>query len=192
MKTPLIPTPAPVLPVHRRITSLTALTVAVLIPGIPAFADNLYWGGAAASPWTTPENWFTDATGETASSAAPTISDNLFFNTTANTANGQVSIASNVAAASLTFNSPGTMRLSQTTNSNRVLTLGASGITLNSGAGAVQLGESSGSLSVQTTASQTWTNNSTAGLTVRSPSVSNTATCNVTLTLNASSTGAIK
>jgi autotransporter-associated beta strand protein len=82
------------------------------------------------------------------------------------------------------------MRLSQN-NSTRTLALGSGGITVNSGVTGVTIGESTGSLFTEATASQTWANNSSGGLTVRRLRASNSASGDVAVTLSANGTGGI-
>ncbi|MFH1498994.1 MAG: hypothetical protein ABII82_14350, partial [Verrucomicrobiota bacterium] len=153
-------------------------------------AAPLYWNAASGSAWLTAGNWSTDAAGTTASGAVPTIDDDLIFNSTPFSANpNQTSIAGNVAARSLTFSGTSTMRLSQ--SGTRTLLLGGGGITVNSGATGITIGESTNSLYTEATVSQTWANNSASSLSVRRVRASNSASGDVTLTLSANSTGNI-
>ena len=156
---------------------------------LSARSENLYWGTGGGGAWVTPSNWYTDAAGVTVSGTAPLSTTDVFFNTTpTNSAGGSVTMSSNIAAHSLTFNTSAATTLTQ--SGNRTLTLGGGGITLNSGAGNATLGVSTNSLSVQLLESQSWVNNSTSTLNVRTFRASDSATGPVTLTLNAAS-GAI-
>lgn len=179
--------------------SLAAMTLAAsLVSSHPVRAADFYWGQNAYSSgstytgnFATASNWFNDAEGTTVSGTAPNASDaNVFFNSTANnTIGGTVTVGANFSVNSLTFNTTGSTTLSQ--NSNRVLTLGTGGITVNKGSGTVNIATSSNSLSVQLTGNQTWNNFSNSTLNVRSLRVSDSATGPVALTLNAAGAGSI-
>ena len=166
---------------------LAAMTAASLTPG---FAANLYWDAAATSPWLTATNWSTDLAGENQAAAAPTISDDVIFNSTPfNGAANSAAVGGNIAARSLTFSSGAGMTLSHG-NNTWSLALGAGGITVGEGSSGT-IGTSSGSLFTEATVSQTWANNSSGALTVRRLRASNSATGVTTVTLSANSTGNI-
>lgn len=171
--------------------SFLAALLALSAAGSPAFAADYYWGSTTyADPFATAGNWFTTAAGTTAAGAAPgTLSDDVFFNTTAaNTTGGTITVGASITARSLTFNTSGATTLSQSGNQN--LFLGAGGITLGASSGNVGLGTSTNTLSVRVAASQTWTNNSAGTLTVRALNTSS-GSGGGTLNLNAASTGGI-
>ena len=168
-----------------------AMAVLALLSSSRGFSVDLYWGsGGVTGTWVTAGNWFTDASESTASETAPTLADDVFFNTTPDNAlGGTVTVGANVAADSITFNTSGGTLVAQ--SGNRTLTLGGGGITVNSGAGNSTIGVSTNSLSVQTNASQTWANHSSSILNVRSLRASDTASGPVAVTLNAASSGNI-
>jgi fibronectin-binding autotransporter adhesin len=178
------------------LTSRPVLAALALLPLLsPTLsAADLYWGGwdgvVTTNTWSTAGNWFTDA-GETTAGTVPLSTSDLIFNTTPDAARGgTINLSGNVVANSMTFRTTGTTTISQN-SVNRTLTLGTGGITMDAGAATVNIGASTASLSVELTGSQTWTNNSTNALNVRSPRVSNSAAGATTLTLNAASTGGI-
>jgi len=174
-------------------TALMALLfLAVFSPR--AAAAPLYWGQTAYSSGSiyvgtaaTPGNWFTDASGTTPSGAGPNSTNDLIFNTTGNNLGGDVTVNAELSARSLTFNTTGATRLVQ--SGNITLGLGAGGITLGASSGNVTIGTGN-FLTTRLTTSQTWTNNSTSTLTVRSLATYSGAGA-TTLTLNATGTGAI-
>ncbi len=94
-------------------------------------------------------------------------SDDVIFNIT--TANGAetVSLGANQSANSLTFNNTGTTTLNAG-GTNRTLTLGTGGITVNPGAGAVTLGNSGSgqNVNIYLNGTQTWVNNSSNTLNI--------------------------
>ena len=175
----------------RQHQSGPVVAVLALLSASPASATDLYWGsGGVAGAWTTAGNWFTDAAETTVSETAPTLADDVFFNTTPDNAlGGSVTMSTNIAADSITFNASGATILSQ--SGTRTLTLGGGGITVNSGAGNSTFGVSTNSLSVQPNVSQTWTNHSGSLFNVRSLRASDTAAGPIAITLNAASTGNI-
>ncbi len=175
---------------------LAAMTLAAGILPIQSRATDLYWGGwdavTPSNAWATAGNWYTDAAETAPSTSAPTVSDDLFFNTTPdNSLGGSILLSGSIAANSLTFGSSATTTISQNTSGTRTLTLGPGGITVNTGAAASNVGVSTGSLFTEVTASQTWTNNSSSGLSVRRVRTSDSATGPVELTLSANGTGGI-
>jgi hypothetical protein len=94
------------------LTSLATIFLSLL----SAHATDLFWGaGGAVSPnnsWATAGNWYTEAGELTASLATPSLSDDLFFNTTPDNAlGGTVAMSANFPffARSMTFNTAATM-----------------------------------------------------------------------------------
>ena len=173
---------------------LTGMTIALLSSSPARAGNNLYWGvDTASSPlWVTASSWYTDLAGTSVSVAAPTASDDVFFNTTTFNATA-VSPKMNAAAAinSITFNSTAAVTLQSSSTTARDLTIGAGGVTVMSGAGLSTFGTSSATIGVRFGANQTWTNNASTTLTIRNNAASATGAGAVTLTLNAASTGTI-
>ncbi len=148
-----------------------AAIVAPLIAAWPqrAQAANLYWDGTGTL-WSTAGFWSTDAGATTPDpGAGPVAADTAFFNiSTVNTAQTVNLGSANQAATGLVFNSTGTTLL-QGGGTNRILTLGAGGITVNAGAGAVTIGNAATNgqgAGIALNGNQTWTNNSTNAATV--------------------------
>lgn len=157
-----------------------------------AHAQSLYWGSGAGGAWSTAANWYTDAGETSVSGSAPTASNDVIFNTTPDNALGGTITFGTVLnyANSLTFNTSGATILSQN-NAGRNLVLGGGGITVNSGAGNVNIGTSSNVLRAQIAQNQTWTNHAASTLNVRVASASEFASGPVVLTMNAAGTGNI-
>ncbi len=178
----------------------SALCVAMLAVAVVASstlqAGTIYWGGTTAL-WNSTANWSTDSSATTPNPAAiPGSGDDTVFNISTATANETIGLQADQAANSLSFVSPGTVTLLGTGTSGsgtaRLLTIGAGGITVNSGSGVVTLGSSSNTVNVRLGASQTWTNNSSASLTIRNNAKGiSTGSDPVTLTINAAGSGAI-
>lgn len=153
---------------------ISLFSLAALIPTVSA--DTLYWGQTTYSVDTTysgtsstASNWYTDAAGTLVSGTAPVLGDDLVFNTTpANTTGGTVIVDESIEFNSFTFNSSGSTTFTHDDGSNRNISLGSGGITLNAGSGVVNIGISSAKqLAVRLSESQTWTNNSSNDLNVR-------------------------
>jgi autotransporter-associated beta strand protein len=170
----------------RRMLAAAAMST---LASSAASAAPIYWGAAGVTNlWATSSNWYTDAAETAVSGSVPVSTSDVYFNTTPDNAlGGTITVGTDIFANSLTFNTSATTTLSQ--SGNRVLSLGTGGITANSGAATI--GVSTNSLSVQLTGSQTWTNNSSNTLNVRTFRASNSATGPVELTLNAAGAGAI-
>ena len=126
--------------------------LACLLLGQSAQAAPLYWGaGGTSNSWATAGNWYTDAGETTVSGAAPTSADDVFFNTTGDNALGTsttATVAGTIAANSITFNNTNSTFVQSTNTSARILNIGIGGVTLNSGAGAAQFGQSGNTISV--------------------------------------------
>ncbi len=135
-----------------------------------AHAATIYWDGTGTG-WDVAANWSTAVGFTTPDPAAiPGASDVAFFSISTITNTAQtVNLNANQAALGLIFlgtNSATTTLLGGETD--RALTLGTSGIAVNSGAGAVSIGSSTAGQGAAITlgGSQTWTNNSTNTLTI--------------------------
>jgi autotransporter-associated beta strand protein len=159
-----------------RLSLPLATAIAALLSAHSARGADRWWDGGT-STWTTTSAWSTVSNANTPNpGSAPGGSDNLFFNiTTNNTANNVISHSNgNRAALSITISSSGTtnFRAGGSDTAASTLTIGSGGITVNSGAGAVTIGQtptSYGTITVALGADQTWTNNSSSLLTVPGP-----------------------
>ena len=166
-------------------------------------ASTLYWNNpdadSTADPviivnWTDAANWSTDLAGTTPSAAAPTSADDVIFNSTPVDGIGTAVRVdtTGIAANSMTFNNTASTILTGT--GNRDLIFYGGGLTSNAGTGAVTFGTSAANrnISVKFQESQTWTNNSSNTVNIRNNAGgSNTATSDVVLTFNNTSTGQI-
>jgi autotransporter-associated beta strand protein len=133
----------------------------------PANATTIYWDGTGnnTAGWSTAAFWSTSSSATTPNpSAAPGASDIAVFNiSTVNTAQIiQLDVGAGVAALGLTFNSTGTVSFSPS-NGTRSLALGTSGMTINSGAGAVTFNSKA---QINVNGNQSWANNSSSLLTL--------------------------
>ncbi len=158
-------------------------------------ADTVWWEGGFTAPtmdWGTGSNWSTTAAGDGSAGAAPQSTDDLIFNTTGITGNRTITLGADRTIRSLTFNSAGGVTfLSGSSSAARYLYIGAGGITMNTGAGAVVFGTgASTGVPVRLNSSQTWTNNSSSTLSVLNTLAGSSETP-ITLTIDGSGTTAI-
>ena len=118
---------------------------------------------AAEQTWSVTSGTWTDGA-SWASGTAPassTTADTAFFSSTAADATAYIG-AANRSVAGLVFGASGATSILNNSGANKVLTLGASGITLNSGAGPVVIGNITTPqwVSITLSGSQTWANDS--------------------------------
>ena len=129
-----------------------------------AQAAPLYWNTTTTGTWSTAGNWWTTPTG-TVSGAAPTSADTVTFNGTGVNGNEIIqSATATISALGMIFANTGTTTIGSDGGSNRLLDIYASGIAINSGAGAVTIGGTGTNQAVYMTlkAAQSWTNNSSS------------------------------
>ena len=167
------------------------LSLAAMLWASPAGAGVVYWDGTSES-WNTIANWST-ASGATTPDplAVPGASDDVIFNIT--TVNGAevITLDADQAARSLTFNHTDTTALTGG-GTARTLTLGAGGITIDSTAGAVTLGDGTAGNDVLinlASGAQTWTNNSASAFTINNSAATFTRSAGATLTFNQAGAG---
>jgi fibronectin-binding autotransporter adhesin len=140
----------------------------VSVLSAPVLADTIYWDGTTNSLWTSTAAWSTSGSAATPNPVAPPgATDDVWFNVSGSNAANNVYLNGNQAANSFTFRSTGaTTLLSGTTTTSGVqaLLIGGGGITVNSGAGAVAIGNLANPIAFALTTSQTWVNSSTNSL----------------------------
>ncbi|MGA2620279.1 MAG: autotransporter-associated beta strand repeat-containing protein, partial [Thermoguttaceae bacterium] len=151
------------------VSATGAEQLAVVIP--PA---NAYWTGARGTSWSTlvgsSTNWGSTASGPDTNAIPGGNITNVFFTASSASNYASTTLDGNFGINSLTFNSNATGPCSIGPGSSAyTLTIyGASGITVNAGAGAATI-----SAPLVLGAAQTWTNNSSSLLTISGNSVSN-------------------
>lgn len=176
---------------------LAAMTVAC---ALPTYADILYWGSDTSQgdtdlgyvSWQDSTHWFTNAAGTTGATAAPGATDDAVFSITSlNGITQKPRINANTTIRSITFNNTAALNL-EGHGGNRTLELGSGGITLNSSGVTIGTTASSRNVFVRIAENQTWTNNSSGGLTIRNNArASDLSTGPLTLTMNAAGSGNI-
>jgi len=147
----------------------TAIAATGLLAVSTAQADTIYWDGATTSAtlWSATTSWNTAQDGSgTDPAAAPGASDIAWFNTDGNNHNviANLNVSSLDIGGLVITNSGGYTRIQQGDSTPRTITIGASGIDMQAGAKDLQFGNTSNRpLNVALAASQSWTNNSSAG-----------------------------
>ncbi len=165
--------------------SLIASTAIVLAH--PAHAASYYWNTANGT-WTSNASWSNNATSGGTTGVLPGAADNVTFNQSSVNGNQTIGLGANQTTTGITFANTGTTLL-QGGGANQTLTIGTGGLTVNSGAGAVTVGNvaANQNVSIKLSGNQTWANNATSLLTIVN-GVTNTG--NVTaFTLTSGGTG---
>ena len=151
----------------RILSTGIASVIAAAAAFSPGHAATIYWDGTGTL-WSDVVAWSTASGTTTPNPAAvPGAADIAQFNITAVNTAQTVSLNANQSALGLLFSSTGTTLL-QGSAGNRTLTLGASGIVVNSGAGAPTIGSATvnQNVSVTMSAAQSWTNNALSLLSI--------------------------
>ena len=172
-----------------------AALVAPLIAAWPQMARSadIWWDnvGGTANDWGGVANWSTVVGGGANPGAIPGAADVAIFNATSLTAAQTVNVgAADRTLLGLSFTSGAAVTL-QAGGTNRVLTLGASGI-VKSGAGAMTIGSATANqnVNVRLSADQTWANNNNTGTLTIINGVQASTAVNRKLTLGGTSTAA--
>ena len=96
----------------------------------------------------------------------PLSTDSAVFNGSAVNGAETVSLSAATGIAGLTFANTGTTLLNSTSVTAQALTIGTGGITINSGAGAVTIGNATNAVPITLSGAQSWTNNASTLFTV--------------------------
>jgi fibronectin-binding autotransporter adhesin len=145
-----------------RVLLVWVAVVAALVTA-PASAATWWWDTTTTGLWTDGANWSNDATSGGATGTVPTndtTTDVAYFNQS--TVNGDQTIQLNAARSigGIIVANTGSTSITSDSSTARLLTLGASGLTVNAGAGAVTLGDPTNTLNLAIAANQNITNNS--------------------------------
>ena len=175
------------LSIFRSVRFLFAAAIAALVAIPIAQAGNVTWTGTTTpGDWNTGSNWV--------GSSAPSTTDTAVFSSinSAQVIRVHGTDATTKTIAGMVFSNTGTTAIeggnAAGTGSNTSLIIGSGGITINSGAGAVTLGNSGTPfrLAVALSADQAWTNNSSSLFTKQGAGNSAISLGNFTLTISGS------
>ncbi len=147
---------------RRLLNCLMASVICFWQVGQPLQAATFYWGVTGTSNWTTGTNWSDNAVSGGTTGVVPGAADIAVFNQSSVNGATTSTISAATSIGGFIFNNTGTTGIRTDGAANRAVTLGASGITINAGAGAVTFGTTTNLQRITFTlgGSQTWTNNS--------------------------------
>jgi autotransporter-associated beta strand protein len=150
----------------RLIPAHGSLVFAMTLISSPLASAESGWWNTADGDWSNTANWWTTVGGLDNVTAVPTTGQTATLNGTGVNGDQTVYLDGARSVSSLTFANTGTSTLLGGTSgspASNILTIGTSGITVNSGAGAVTIG-GSGAVPITLGGIQTWTNNGTGAL----------------------------
>jgi len=173
---------------HSQVHRLTAIAFILALALVPtASAADGTWTGGTSVTWATTNNWLNGfVAGSTSANA-----DIATFNSA--TYLFQPTAVNSYFLGGLVFGSSNGGTTIATGTGNNRLNIGSSGIQMNSGTGAVNIGAPGvGTQGVNMAANQSWANNSSSLLTVNRAAVDDaSATGTYTLTINGSGSGGV-
>ncbi len=149
-------------------------------------ATTYYWDTITTGLWSTGANWSNNAVSGGTTGVVPTSTDSVFFNQSSVNGAETVQLSADATVSGLTFANTGTTVLDSDSATPRTLNLvNNTGLIINSGAGAVTIGDATNILNVTLAASENWTNNSSNTLNVVSGITSAATSGTTTLTFAA-------
>jgi len=176
------------LKIYSQVHCLTAIAFILAIALVPtANAADGTWTGGSSVTWATPGNW----SGSVVPGGTAANSDLATFNS--GTYSFAPTAASSYFIGGLVFGSANGGTTITTSTGNSRLNIGSSGIQMNSGTGAMNIGApGAGTQGVNMAANQSWANNSSSLLTVNRAAVDDAAAAGTyTLTINGSGSGGV-
>ncbi len=150
----------------RRAILPLAASIAVLLTAQHAHAATYFWNTNATGLWSAGANWSDDPISGGITGIVPTSLDLAVFNQSSVNGAEIIQLDAGTGIAGITFNNTGTTTIKSDSATPRVLTIGTSGIFINSGAGAVTIGDSTDAATITLGGAQTWSNNSSSTFTV--------------------------
>ncbi len=168
---------------RRRLVPGFFLIQAVLLAlAASAHAGTYYWNTNTTGNWNVGASWSDNGTSGGTTGTVAGSGDMAVFNQTSKYAATVTKLSGATSVNGITFRNTGTTIINNS-GSTQTLTIGAGGILVESGAGAVTIGNS---LAVNITlgAAQTWTNNASTSLTVSANGASTVNTNGNLLTVN--------
>ena len=150
----------------RQSAKILAGSIAALLAVQSAQAATYYWDTTTTGLWATGANWSNNAVTAGTTGVVPLATDFAFFNQSSVNGAEIIQLGANTTIGGITFANTGTTLLDSDSATPRLLTLGSGGITINSGAGAVTIGDATNVTNILLGAAQTWANNSSSSFTV--------------------------
>jgi len=176
------------LKIYSQVHCLTAIAFILALALVPtANAADGTWTGGSSVTWATPGNW----SGSIVPGGTAANSDLATFNS--GTYSFAPTAANSYFIGGLVFGSASGGTTITTGTGNNRLNIGSSGIQMNSGTGAMNIGAPGvGTQGVNMAANQSWANNSSSLLTVNRAAVDDAAAAGTyTLTINGSGSGGV-
>ena len=164
---PTLRNPSVKTPPQKISTRILAGSVAALLAfqSLPeAKAASYYWDTTTTGLWATGANWSDNPASGGTTGFVPGTGDTVVFNQSSVNGNETVQLNAATSIAGMTFNNTGTTLIASDSATPQTLTLGNSGITMASTAGAVTIGSFTNPVSIRfanNTTAETWKNNST-------------------------------
>ncbi|MFA6959279.1 MAG: autotransporter-associated beta strand repeat-containing protein [Opitutaceae bacterium] len=150
-----------------------------------AHAATYYWDTTTTSLWATGANWSNDAVSGGTTGTVTTSADTAVFNQSSLNGNEIVQFGADAAVDGIIFSNTGTTSLQSNSSTSRTLTLGVNGITVDSAAGAVTIGDATNILDVAfSQPSTTFTLNGSNSLTFVNSVTQTASGSNVSTTVN--------
>ena len=157
---------------------LACVALAACLMVVPAHAQTSWnYTGGGAGTWGTASSW----TG----GSVPTASTTVYLSSTNVTGDVDIVATAGILASGMVFQNTGATVIRSSSATVRTGTIGAGGITMNSGVGNVWFGSttSGSTITLSITANQTWLNNSTSGSLTQRGDITTTSG-SVTLTID--------
>ena len=148
-----------------RFNPFLATLAVIAITQSAAMANSYWWDTLTTGTWATAGNWWTTA-GGTVAGVAPGAADLVTFNGTGVNGPEIVQLGAATSVSGMTFANTGTTTIKSSSTTTQTLTIGTPGITVNSGAGIVTIGDGTNKANLilgldATTASYSFANNNT-------------------------------
>jgi autotransporter-associated beta strand protein len=149
----------------------------------PAPPPTPYYWNTTTGTWATGANWSDNAVSGGTTGTVPTSIDSAVFNQSSVNGAETVQLDDDHSIAGIAFANTDTTLIDSDSATPRILTLGSAGLTVDSGAGAVTLGDIPNIMDLSLGAAQTWTNHSASTLTaVNGISLANAGAQTLTVT----------
>jgi fibronectin-binding autotransporter adhesin len=131
-----------------------------------ALATTYYWDTTTTGTWATGANWSNNASTGGTTGTVPLSTDSVVFDQSSVNGNETVQLSGATSITGVTFANTGTTLIDSSSTTSEALTLGTGGITINSGAGAVTIGNATDPATITLGGVETWANNASTLLTV--------------------------
>ena len=150
---------------ERFVKVILAICIAAAAMGRGAYAATCYWDTTSGT-WGTGTNWSDNSVSGGTTGIVPGSGDSAVFNQSSVNGGETIQLDAPYSITGLTFNNTGTTLIESSSTTTQALTIGTSGITVNSGAGAVIIGDANNPSPITLNGNQNWTTAAGTRLTV--------------------------